>query len=99
MASEVQLLTKLAAWYSEQCNGLWEHSHGIRIGTVDNPGWTVKVDLRETPFQDAIFEEIRVDNDENNWINCFKKDSIFTGAGDPSKIATILEIFLKFVGK
>jgi hypothetical protein len=28
-------------WYTKQCNGDWEHSYGIRIDTIDNPGWSL----------------------------------------------------------
>lgn len=39
------LLTWLNSWYINQCNGDWEHSYGINIRTVDNPGWTLEIDL------------------------------------------------------
>jgi ribosomal protein L37E len=36
------LLSKLSDWYAAQCDGDWEHEFGIHIGTLDNPGWSVK---------------------------------------------------------
>lgn len=45
-------MSELAKWYAEQCNGDWEHTYGIRIETLDNPGWWVVVDLGETPYSD-----------------------------------------------
>jgi Immunity protein 53 len=36
---EIGLLTQLQSWYVAQCNGDWEHTCGISIETVDNPGW------------------------------------------------------------
>nr|TKK07812.1 hypothetical protein SrhCFBP13529_11555 [Stenotrophomonas rhizophila] len=41
-------LDRLQKWYADQCDGDWEHSFGIRIDTLDNPGWTVSVDLTDT---------------------------------------------------
>jgi hypothetical protein len=38
----------LQRWYVAQCNGEWEHSYGIEIGTLDNPGWSLRVDLKDT---------------------------------------------------
>lgn len=35
----------LQNWFAVQCDGVWEHAHGIKIDTLDNPGWTVHVDL------------------------------------------------------
>jgi len=39
-------------WFADQCDGEWEHSHGITIGTVDNPGWSIEIDLDETSLSD-----------------------------------------------
>lgn len=30
----------LQKWYKSQCDGDWEHEYGIKIETVDNPGWS-----------------------------------------------------------
>ena len=70
---ESQMLTRLVSWYSEQCNGLWEHSYGILIDTLDNPGWSVKIDLDETPFQDAVFDPVEVNKSQDDWFFCKKK--------------------------
>ena len=32
-------LSALENWYAGQCNGVWEHGCGVRIDTLDNPGW------------------------------------------------------------
>ncbi len=40
--------SRLEGWYVSQCNGMWEHAHGFTLGTIDNPGWTLTVDLAET---------------------------------------------------
>ncbi|OAX48412.1 hypothetical protein gpAD87_09590 [Paenibacillus sp. AD87] len=41
----------LQNWYLENCNGDWEHSYGVKIDTVDNPGWSVEIDLTDTYFR------------------------------------------------
>ena len=38
----------LEQWYEKTCDGDWEHIYGISIDTLDNPGWRVRIDLRET---------------------------------------------------
>ncbi len=44
------VLNWISNWYQEQCNGEWEHSFGIKIGTIDNPGWEVNIDIEETNY-------------------------------------------------
>jgi hypothetical protein len=41
-------LSLLEEWFVARCNGNWEHGSGISIETLDNPGWRVKIDLRDT---------------------------------------------------
>ncbi len=44
----MSLLQELEQWYLRQCDGEWEHSFGMRIETIDNPGWVIEVDLAGT---------------------------------------------------
>lgn len=34
-------------WYASQCDGDWEHEHGMSIETIDNPGWALEVSFAE----------------------------------------------------
>jgi hypothetical protein len=36
-------LRQIQDWYKSQCNGEWEHSCGLSIETLDNPGWRVQI--------------------------------------------------------
>jgi hypothetical protein len=45
-------------WYLSQCDGDWEHSYGVKIDNVDNPGWTLTVDLRDTSLEHRPFARI-----------------------------------------
>ncbi len=91
------VLKRLQDWYASQCNGDWEHQFGIRIETVDNPGWSVEIDLVETEWQDTAFAEVRTSKNTSDWIICFKRGSRFVGSGDPSKLTDILAYFLTVV--
>jgi hypothetical protein len=93
------ILRLLGEWYSEQCSGEWEHFYGIEITNADNPGWIVDIELRETSLEKRAFEKISIRKSEDDWLICQKKDSKFEGAGDPSKLGSILEHFLRFAGK
>ena len=68
-----ELLKNVSRWYSEQCDGEWEHGAGIRIGTLDNPGWMLKVNLRSTPAEHADFKAVNIDHGESDWLSCLKK--------------------------
>ena len=83
--------------YKSNCDGDWEHLYGVKIGTIDNPGWGVDIDLLDTLLQDKPFQKIQVDNGDDDWIVCLVKDNIFTGAGDPNKLEIILKTFRDWV--
>jgi len=38
----------LQKWYADHCDGDWEHEYGIVIETLDNPGWSIVIDLKNT---------------------------------------------------
>jgi hypothetical protein len=40
----------LEDWYEAQCNGDWDDGNGVKIDTLDNPGWMVTVDLNGTRY-------------------------------------------------
>src|SRR5437867_3023794 len=92
-------LFKVQSWYLDQCNGEWEHTHGISITTLDNPGWEVKIDLKDTRWENAHFGDLNVERAENDWIRCAKEAEHFKGYGDPTKLDRILDFFLEQVAK
>ena len=93
----VETIGKLQTWYKAQCNGLWEHHHGVKIGTLDNPGWTVTIDLDETEKASEPFQEIKLESSETNWLRCWKQGNKFRGVGDPDKLDIILQHFIQFI--
>ena len=89
------ILERLSSWYAQKCNGDWEHSYGVRINTLDNPGWGVKIDLVETSLLDVPFSAIEIDLDhEVHWLRCWKEGSTFHVACGPGRLEDGLEIFL-----
>jgi len=90
------LLDDLQGWYEAQCDGDWEHSYGITIETLDNPGWSVRINLEGTGLEDVPFTEIEIDADQGtkHWLRCRRCGNTFVGFGSPDKLQTILDIFL-----
>jgi len=87
------LLIWLQNWYASQCNGEWEHSYGIHIGTLDNPGWTIDINLRETELENKFMNEIEIERSDDDWIDCFIRDKHFKGNGGPHNLIELLTIF------
>lgn len=83
----------LEEWYRRQCNGDWEHSFGIEIETLDNPGWLISIDLKETELENLTIDYKLKENSENDWYSIKCHNSKFTAAGDPLKLEFLLKLF------
>lgn len=90
----MSLLSDLQVWYASNCDDEWEHSFGIKIGSLDNPGWSVAIDLIGTNLQEKPFAIVSRETDDESWLHCWVTDGTFHGAGDPHQLDTILELFL-----
>ncbi|MHC3815880.1 Imm53 family immunity protein [Streptomyces sp. DT9] len=55
MSDVEPLLDWLQNWYAQQCDGDWEHEWGVKIATLDNPGWTIEIDLKETDLEEREY--------------------------------------------
>jgi len=86
----------LLNWFYKNCDGDWEHSNGITIGTLDNPGWYLTVSLRGTVCEDKSFDKIVVERSENDWFHCFVKDGKFEGPCGFFNLTEVLEIFRRW---
>jgi hypothetical protein len=98
----MNVLQEIEAWYLSQCNGVWEHSYGVKIGTLDNPGWTIEIELTDTNLMNKAFDvhtygvhEHSADSG-NNWIHCKVEDNKFIGNGGSNKLEEILNVFLSW---
>jgi hypothetical protein len=89
-------LGRLQAWYGSHCNGSWEHTHGVRIDTVDNPGWSVKIDLQGTPLLARDLRPVVIDRSDGDWVRCDVANGIFQGWGGTTNLTEILDIFLRW---
>lgn len=92
----MDVLQEIQNWYSQQCDGDWEHSYGITIDTLDNPGWTVRIDLFDTDCLNRPFQQIARGDSESDqdWIYCKVESNQFLGTSGPKNLNEILGIFL-----
>lgn len=87
-------LSRLEAWFSSECNGDWEHTYGITLETVDNPGWMLTVQIRDTPLSGRPFTTVSERASDSDWLHCAVTDGVFRGSGGIGSLERILTVFL-----
>ena len=88
--------TWLQAWYVAQCDGDWEHAFGIKIGTLDNPGWTVAIDLQDTDLAEVEYSRKEVHRSEDDWCLTWVDAHRFEAACGPTNLGEALDDFRSF---
>lgn len=88
-------LSALQEWYASVCDGDWEHSSGVRIETLDNPGWMLVVDLEGTPLHGRLCGAGH-ESDGGGWITVASDGSAFVAACDPLSLEKAIEAFVEF---
>lgn len=87
----------LEGWFESHSDDEWEQTHGLKIESIDTPGWRVTISLLETELEDKILNEIIIDRDDNDWIRCWIKDGYFEGAGGLRNLEEMIQIFKEWV--
>jgi hypothetical protein len=95
--SSLDAIARLQDWYLEECNGDWEHSYGITIETLDNPGWMVKIDLTDTFLQETQIESQIIQRNEQDWVQIEVTEACFRGCGGPKNLTELIELFFDLV--
>lgn len=89
-------------WYAAQCDENWEHSFGVSIETLDNPGWTLRIDLEGTALAGKAFETVdfnmeAADGDPTaNWHHCKVEDAQFRAVGGAHDLGTLIGVFRRW---
>ena len=92
-------------WYLTQCDGDWEHQYGVAIGTLDNPGWSLKIDLVYTDIENKVFAPygygVGEDSESSgsNWLICRVENHSFVAYGGPEKLEEMIEVFLTWANE
>lgn len=92
-------LDALVRWYRSQCDGDWEHEFGVRLATLDNPGWHLEVDLAETPAEGRVMPERNTDDGRGRWLAASSDGEVFRAACDPESLVEALAQFQEFVSR
>ena len=97
-------LTWLTEWYLAQCDEDWEQQSGITIDTLDNPGWSLSVDLDGTTLEGRAFsavydgvsaEEQPVQGGDGDvpWLVCRVDGTKFKAWGGPRDLGRMIQTF------
>lgn len=89
----MEILEWLIKWFDTNCDGEWERENIIQIHTVSNPGWYIKIDLRDTPLEDEIIDSGLIEQSDDDWYFYRIKDMEFQASGDNSKLTFLLSKF------
>jgi hypothetical protein len=92
------LLKQLQGWYASQCGEDWEHSYGVKIDTLDNPGWMLVVDLVDTEFSELSVPMDRIDRTDADWAQHEVVDGRFVACGGALNLEELIVRFLRTVG-
>ncbi|SFS45688.1 immunity 53 family protein [Marininema halotolerans] len=86
----------LEKWYLSQCDEDWEHMFGVTVYTLDNPGWTIKIDLEDTDLENKVFSYLRIERSEHDWVLCKVRENKFIGSGGPLNLDEVISVFRKW---
>lgn len=87
-------VARLCAWYDSQSVNDWHEDHGIKIDTLDNPGWSFKIDLDGTYLHEKEFQEIHLERSDDDWISARRSGDVFEAFGGPKNLNEMIEVFL-----
>lgn len=91
------LFTRLDAWYAEQCDGEWEHEFGIKIQTLDNPGWLIQVDLSGTGSEGATLPANLDEDESGTWVHSSADGTELRVACSPRAMEKAMRVVLEFL--
>jgi hypothetical protein len=95
----VDAFERLQRWYLGECNGDWEHSFGITLDTLDNPGWILKVDLTETKWDSLHVPRVIDRRSENDWVQYETEGKQFVSCGGPLNLKEMVEKFFAVIDR
>lgn len=90
-------LAWLQKWYIENCDGDWEHSYGISISTIDNPGWSVKIDIHDYNIDDTSVNLTGYPEPGDTWLTYRVEKGCFYGHSDPTQLCQIILVFKQLI--
>jgi hypothetical protein len=95
-SNNMMLLDKIQTWYNLNCDGDWEHSYGVKIATLDNPGWSLIIDLKETALEGLSLAKSKNVNDDD-WYDANIENDTFVGHCSINNLNELFCIYVNFL--
>lgn len=92
----IQLIEWMQDWVAKNCNGDWEHNQNFTITTIDNPGWSITVNLVDTDLEEKHFTTIDYDKSETDWYYCRVKNGRFEADGGIRNLVDMIHVFINW---
>jgi Immunity protein 53 len=89
----------LMTWFQSCCDGDWEHDLGIRLATLDNPGWSLDVRIADTYLDGIVAESRFVETSEQVWLQWRSTGTTFEANCGPGDLRRALRAFREFAEK
>jgi len=87
----------LVNWFDSECDESWERLFGIKIQTIDNPGWAITICINETELKNNSLENVYVERSENDWYSIKIEKLFFKGYCGVFNFKEVLRSFRNFV--
>ena len=87
----------ISEWYENNCDGEWEQNYGITIDTLDNPGWSISIDLIDLDIEFSSIPWTFIEKSQNDWYGYKIENGKFEASGDPTKLTFLLNKFKEIV--
>ncbi|MEV6673286.1 Imm53 family immunity protein [Streptomyces sp. NPDC051162] len=86
----------LQFWYESQCDEDWEHEFGVRIATLDNPGWIIEIDLIGTTIEGRELRKSKHESPDGRWIWSWSDGEKYHSSCDPFSLEDAVLRFKEF---
>lgn len=87
------MVDALQNWYASQCDETWEHSCGIEITNIDNPGWKVRV----SGSSGKQCFKMNVERNGEDWVVVRATGSEFSGYCGPGNLNELLLLVVEWL--
>lgn len=91
-----EVLDALREWYAAQCNGDWEQEYGVTIGTLEDSGWQLRVDLVGTPLAGVELQRDLTVRGDQDWLEVWSDGFTFNANGGVVNLRELLAAFAGF---
>lgn len=86
-------LDYLIAWFAAHCDGDWEHDVGVRIASLDNPGWSVDIRIEDTELDGVTIDWVVAEESDDAWLHWRTTGRMFEARCGVSDLARVLDAF------